>query len=370
MGRVLAEDLIVPRDYPDTRLSAVDGYAVCLGKGDHFEMQGVVAAGQLPDISLKPGQCAAVMTGATVPEGSDCVVRVEDCQVSGDRITTTGDLEPGKLINKIAFEATAGSQLVGKGARIKHSLYPALYYAGISGVTVYKKPRVGVLSTGDELREVDEGPAKGQVFNTNFYVIESVLQSLGLECTCRETAPDNEAATRGLLESMAEKCDFIVSSGGVSMGRFDYIKKIFQQSDFSILIQGTPIKPGRPLMVAQRNGRLFFGIPGYPAAFLTNTVMYLVPALKYAGGRLDYGYHLFNARLSTPMMSKKGRLYLNRIALHQENGEWIARDAGSQKTSHFLNFAEVNGLAYLPEEVGDLKAGDTIQALHFDLELS
>ncbi len=370
MGRVLAEDLVVPRDYPDTRLSAVDGYAVRFGSSNHFENRGVVAAGSLPNFKLEAGQSAAVMTGATVPEGSDCVIRVEDCEEVDEIVRTPIDLKKGDLINEIAYETSAGSPLAQKGVRIKHSLYPALFYAGISRIKVYKRPRVGVLMTGNELREVEDGPVKGQVFNTNLYTIESALDALGIKCMYQETVPDDEAATRKALDSMAEKCDFIISSGGVSMGRYDFIKKVFKQTDFSLLIQGTPIKPGRPLMVAEREGKLFFGIPGYPSAFFVNTFLYLVPALKIASGRIDHHYHLFDATLTTPMKSRKGRLYLNRIALQLDEGKWTARNAESQKTSHFLNFANVNGLAYLPEDVGDLDAGETIKALHFDLELS
>lgn len=370
MGRVLAEDLTVSRDYPDTNLSAVDGYAVRFGSDFCFKNRGVVAAGQLPDFKLESGECAAVMTGATVPEGTDCVVRVEDCIETDGIVKTQTDLRSGVLINKSAFEASAGKALARKGLRIKHSLYPSLFYAGISQVKVYKQPKVGVLMTGNELREVESGAAKGQVFNTNFYIIESVLNAIGLDCLYRESVPDDEAATRKALETMADKCDFIISSGGVSMGRFDFIKKVFNQTDFSLIIQGTPIKPGRPLMVAKRENKLFFGIPGYPAAFFVNTLLYLVPALKIACGRIDHEHQLFNAILTTPTRSREGRLYLNRIKLQLEKGQWTAQDVESQKTSHFLNFAEVNGLAYLPETVGNLDTGAIIQALHFDIELS
>ena len=223
--------------------------------------------------------------------------------------------------------------------------------------------------TGNELREVEDGFAKGQVFNTNLYTIESLLNALGLECVCKEYVADNEKATQKALDSLAEQCDFIISSGGVSMGRFDFIKKVFNQTDFSLLIQGTPIKPGRPLMVAERKGKLFFGIPGYPYAFLVNSLLYLAPALKIASGRLDHEYKLFDVKLTTPMNSRKGKLYLNRAVLQIEEGKWTARDVDSQKTSHFLNFAEVNGLVFLPESVGDLEIGSIAQALHFDMEL-
>lgn len=155
------------------------------------------------------------------------------------------------------------------------------------------------------------------------------------------------------------------------MGRYDYVKKILREGDYRLAVEGTGIKPGRPLMVAQDKdgGRLFFGMPGYPAAFLTNCLVYLVPALKKSSGRSEYNSRLIKATLATPLKSRTGRLDLNRISLEIDNGEWIARDASSQKTSHFLNFSKVNGLAFLNEEIGGVNQGDEIQCLHFDLEL-
>jgi molybdopterin molybdotransferase len=369
LGRVLAENLTVPRDFPDTRRSAVDGYAIRIGDGSEFKQVGVVAAGGLPDFTLGPGQCAAVMTGGTVPGGADCVAMVEDCEEKNGIVKVKASLEPGGLINEPGVEARAGAPLARPGQRINRAVYPVLFYAGIAKVDVYRTPRIGILMTGDELREVEAGPAKGQVFNTNRYIVESFLDSVGLGCEFEARVPDEEKATRRAIEEMAEKCDFIVSSGGVSMGRFDYIKKIFHDSDLSLLVDKTAIKPGRPLMVAERRGKLFFGMPGYPAAFLTNAILYLVPALKKACGRTDFEHRPLDAELITPMPSRKGRLYLNRAILELAHGKWTARDPGAQKSSHFLNFAEVNGLALLPPSVGDVDTGAMVEALHFGLEL-
>lgn len=369
LGRVLAENLTVPRDFPDTRRSAVDGYAIRIGSGSGFKQVGVVAAGGLPDFSLSPGQCAAVMTGGTVPDEADCVVMVEDCEEKSELVVVKASLELGAMINEKGSEARAGTSLARAGLRINRALYPVLFCAGIATVDVFRRPRIGILMTGDELREVEAGPAEGQVFNTNRYIIDSFLEAIGLSCTAWVHVPDEEKETRKKIEEMAEKCDIIVSSGGVSMGRFDYIKKVFRDRDFSLLVEKTAIKPGRPLMVAERRGKLFFGMPGYPAAFLTNAILYLVPALKKASGRTDYAHRLLVADLITPMSSRKGRLYLNRAILESDKGKWAVRDPGAQKSSQFLNFAEVNGLALLPPDVGNLDIGDTVKALHFDLEL-
>jgi molybdopterin molybdotransferase len=369
-GRVLAENLSLARDYPDCRLSAVDGYAFNDNQRGLFQNQGNVAAGRLPEFSLSPGECAAVMTGAAVPEGTDCVVRVEECQELSGNIKHLVPLKQGDLINEPSSEAKAGTPLARTGQVLAKSVYPSLFYAGIPAVSVFRPPRLGILTTGTELRDVGEEPQRGQVFNTNLYILDSFVRSLHLEVAVRQRIEDDEAAIREALESMSRTCDIIISSGGVSMGKYDYVKKILNQSNFNPLIQGTAIKPGRPLMVAEKNGKLFFGMPGYPAAFLTNALIYLVPALKKASGRTDYDYHFIQATLGTPMKSKKGKLYLNRAILKTGPNGWIASDPGSQKTSHFLNFSTVNGLAVLPEDVGKLEVGATVECLHFDLELT
>jgi molybdopterin molybdotransferase len=370
LGRVLAEELSVPRDYPDTRRSAVDGYAVRFGDGASFRLVGEVVAGGAPACGLEPGECIAVMTGGTVPDEAECVVMVEDCQETDGRVTVRVPLEAGALINEPGSEATAGTALLRAGVRLDRSRYPVLFYAGIAEVEVYGPPRVGVLITGDELREVEDGPATGQVFNTNRYILESFLDAIGTPCTAERRVPDDEDALRRALDELSASCDFIVSSGAVSMGRYDYVKRIFRESGFCLLVERTAIKPGSPLMVAERGGRLFFGMPGYPAAFLTNALLYLVPALKKASGRGDYDHHPVGATLGTPVHSRRGRLDAARVRLAMEDGRWVASSPGSQTTSHFLNFAEVNGLVLLPESVGDLPAGSAVEALCFDLELT
>jgi molybdopterin molybdotransferase len=369
LGRVLAEELKITRDFPDLRLSAIDGYAFSIDRVTEYWKVGDVGAGSMPDFALQPGQCAAVMTGAPVPNGTDCVVRVEDCIETSGYVKAEVPLQPGDLINETASEAATGKPLMPAGSQLNKSIYPTLFYAGIPAVKVFNPPKIGMLLTGDELCDVDETPAKGQVFNTNCYILESFLNAIHVEITTQLQVKDDETAIKAALDMLADTCDIVVSSGGVSMGRYDYIKKNFNNGDFNLLIQGTGIKPGRPLMVAEKRGKLFFGMPGYPAAFLTNCLVYLIPALKKACGRSDYSNRFITATLTAPMKSKKGRLYLNRVNLELGVEGWIARTPGSQKTSHFLNFADVNGLAFLSEEVGDLEPGAKIKCLHFDLEL-
>jgi molybdopterin molybdotransferase len=366
-GRTLAETLTVPRNFPDTALAAVDGYAFCLHDQPGYRRQGTVAAGQIPDFRLEPGTCAAVMTGAPVPDGADGMARIEDCREEAGMVVPDHPVHPGDLINLPAGEAKAGQSLAAAGRIVRGGLYPALFYAGIPQVRVFRRPRIGMLSTGDELCDIDEVVTRGQVFNTNRYILETLLKPLYLTIHRFLQISDEEDITRRALVDLATDCDLIISSGGVSMGRFDYIKKVFLETDFRPFIQGTAIKPGRPLMVAEREGKLFFGLPGYPTAFLTNGLLYLVPAIKKACGRTDCDHRWVKATLTTPMRARPGRQSFNRAILELTADGWTAADPGSQTTSHFLNFAAVNGLVMMPVETGSLKAGTIVQALPFDL---
>jgi len=287
-GRVLAEHVCTPFDFPSARLSAVDGYALCFGDSETYRVVGVTAAGQSSALSLKPGQCVAVMTGGVVPDGTDCVVKVEQAETLDDTVRVHSLPERGDLINGVGSEAKAGARVLGPGVRLTNVHYPLLFHAGISETEVFSPPRVGMLVTGGELREVEDAPMAGTVYNTNQYILESFLCSIGLTCEQTIRVGEGDGPTRDALDELAAHCDIVVSSGGVSMGRYDHLKKAFQESHFDLLVNQTAIKPGRPLMVAERRGTLYFGMPGYPAAFLTNALLYLVPALKKACGRSDY----------------------------------------------------------------------------------
>jgi len=368
-GRVLANKVLLTRDFPDTRLSAIDGFAFCIGNEKEYRKTGTIGAGSLPSFFLEPGQCAAVMTGAPVPKGTDCMVKVEDCLETGGLVSTDEALKLGSLINEAGSEARQGTTLAQPGARLIQSAFATLFYSGIPEVEVYRLPKIGLLITGDELCDIDDQPSTGQVFDTNSYILKSFLSAIGLQITSELKVKDKETKIQGALESLADSCDIVVSSGGVSMGKYDYIKKTFVEREYNLLIQGTAIKPGKPLMVAEKGGTLFFGMPGYPAAFLVNCLLYLIPAIKKASGRIDHHHRLISATLATPLKSMKGQLVCNRVKLELGDEGWVAHGAGSQTTSHFLNFCDVNGLAILAEVVGNVEPGGIVNCLHFDLEL-
>ena len=379
LGRVLAADLAVPADFPDQPRSAVDGFAVGACDRSTFTVVGEVAAGGAPLPALAVTEAAAVMTGAVVPDGAQAVVMVERTTTSGDRLTVDGAIAAGDLINPAGSEARRGDLLVGRGERITGAVHAAIMCAGLAEVAVHRRPRVGVVVTGDEVRSVDQGPAPGQVFDTNSFIVSAVCEGLGCEVVNSRRVVDDEDATRRTLAELETGCDLIVTSGGVSVGRYDHVGKILRRDPDRLLLHGTAIKPGRPMHLARlEGGTLVFGLPGYPSSLLSCAFLYLVPALKKLSGRVRVEPRWLQAKLGDAMRYRPGRQYFNRASLELAGGVWIARDPGSQMSSHFLNFARVQGLVRMPMEGPPgsgggavvLPAGSAVTVLHLELELT
>lgn len=370
LGRVLARPLVTPCDFPAARISAVDGFALGDREGGPYREVAVVAAGESLSRALQPGECAAVMTGGMVPENTCCVVKVEEVEATGASVRVPSVPDVDAFINAPGSECVAGTIFLEAGRRLTKAAYPAVFYAGIRQVDVYRRPRVGMLITGAEVREVEQGHAPGQVFNTNQYILESLLHGVGLSCdVCMKVGEDAES-TRAALLRLVENCDVVVTSGGVSRGRSDHLQRILQDPPFRVLVNRTAIRPGSPLVAATWGERIVFGMPGYPAAFMTNAMLYLVPALKRQMGLQRWDHQWITATLQTPLHSKRGRVDVCRVELRVHYGRWEARGGVSQTTSRFLAFANTDGLAVLSEGVGDLGCGDCVPVLHFDVELS
>jgi len=358
-NRVLAEDLYTDFPFPDCRKSAVDGYALVMWDKKEYTIKGESVPGDLKSAELHEGECIFVMTGGIVPDNADAVVRVEDVFEENDHILVNRQPEKGSNINLAGEEFLQNAFFGGKGSLLDNLSYPALCYSGKKDVNVYKKPKIGVFVTGDEILEPGDDYKKGHVFNTNRYILQSLLNYLPADIEYVGCFDDNEEEIAKVLEKSNEY-DILVSSGGVSMGKYDFVKKILHEYDYEIIINKTAIKPGSPLMVARNEDCTIFGMPGYPAAFATNLILYLLPFVRKSCGIKIFENNIIKGKLGTSMRSRINALYFNRAVVKIEDGEPVAYDPGSQKTSHFLNFFNANGLVMLDENVGSLEKGSIV----------
>lgn len=368
-GCVLGADVFTPRPFPDTPRSAVDGYALGQLGRKSYSVRESLAAGALPHLKLNADEASAVMTGATVPHPCEAVVRVEDTAVQAEQVQIKAPVTHGSNINTIGEEAQPGTLIMERGRLVTEIDFSVLCYAGLKQLCVYRKPKIGLLITGSELLQPGAEHQPGKTYNSNSYLLQSVLTRLGMECEVCGPLEDDLDTLQEALTHLGTRNDVVVSSGGVSMGKYDHVRPLLQREGFSCLVERTRIKPGRPLIVSQRDETLFFGMPGYPAAFLTNLFAYLLPVLKKMAGWHIYGPTWHPVRLLAPARGRKGRCDFVRVKLTQEAGQLCAQPLPSQMTSHYLNMAACDALLLLDSVTDNLPQGALGSALIFKHEL-
>ncbi len=368
LGRVLAEDIVTPRAFPDTRRSAVDGYAVDQVGLQQYRIVATLGAGELPQQALAAGQAAAVMTGATVPEGSVAVVRVEDVTVEGDLLSLQAEVREKENINRIGEEMEQGDCILRAGTRLTPVNHSVLCCAGISEVKVHRLPRVGILITGDEVLQLGMPHRPGSVYDSNRHFLVGCLAQMGVLCQILGPVDDDEATIRASLEQLSAECDLVITSGGVSMGKYDFIRPLLHSNGYRVLVNRTKIKPGRPLIVARKDDTLFFGMPGYPAACLVNFFYFLLPTVKRLMGLTDVLPRTRKVCLANGIKGRKGRWDVLRVQLRGERGNELAYPLASQLTSHFMNMGMCDGLVMLGGDFDSADAGDEVELLDFSMQ--
>lgn len=289
LGRVLAEDIQVPADVPPADNSAVDGYAV---------RQADVTAGQLLAISarvpagsaaapLTEGTAVRIFTGSEIPEGADAVIMQERTELDGDQIRILAAPASGQNIRRQGQDLKAGNTALAKGMPIRPQEMGLLGSMGFGDVTVIKRLRVAVFTTGDELVEPGTPLAAGQIYNTNRYTLLGLLASTGCDVVLCETLEDTRDGTHQALLRAADKADLIITSGGVSVGEEDHVRAVLQESG-ELSLWRLAIKPGKPLAFGKIGGTPILGLPGNPAAVLVTFLMVAMPYLRHCQGYRQY----------------------------------------------------------------------------------
>jgi molybdopterin molybdotransferase len=364
-GHVLATEVKTPRPFPDTMRSAVDGYALGTLDTTEFSVLDTLAAEDLPRAGLSGANAVAVMTGATVPDGSQAVIRVESTSLNQQRVTIQQQPEAGENINRIGEEFGKGELVLPAGVRLDAVRHSVLCYLGLDRVKVYRRPRVGVLITGNELLKPGQSHRPGMVYESNSFVLSNTLRQLGMDVVVRGPVEDKPEVIAKVVDQLAWQNDLVVTSGGVSVGQFDYIRPLLQQSGFDLLVDRTRIKPGRPMLVARRDQKLFFGMPGYPAAFLTNIMAYLIPVLRKLSGLENVHPSGRIAKLAQPVKGREKRWDFVRVKLAYEGSVVTATPVTKQMTSQYISMAHADGLIILDDQCSGLAAGTEVKVMDF-----
>ncbi len=240
-----------------------------------------------------------------MPEGVDCVVMIEHCTVSGDTVTTDRTLTAGTHIAPRGCEALQGTPLLAAGSRIDYPAIALLASTGHPTVQVYRKPRVAILATGNEIVEVDQTPAPQQIRNSNAQSLAAQVERAGGEAVILPIAPDTEPETRALIEQGLQ-ADLLVLSGGVSAGKYDVVEPAFAALAAEFFFDRVRIQPGQPLVFGRAQGKFFFGLPGNPASTMVTFEIFARAAIELLSGATDAPLYLTLAKLTQPFRHKTG----------------------------------------------------------------
>jgi molybdopterin molybdotransferase len=359
-GRVAAEDVVSSRAVPAAANSAMDGFAV---RGDdvrtapaRLRLVGSAPAGTLLDLSVEPGTAAKIFTGSVVPDGADTVVRVEDTDERDGTVTVRVPVRSGANVRLAGEDIERGAVVLPAGTVIGPPDLGVLASVGRATVTVRRRPRVAILSTGAELVEVDETPGPGQVVNSNAYALAAAVAEAGGEPVVLPIVRDRFEDIRERLAEAAQ-ADTVLSTGGVSVGEFDFVKEALDALGVERRFWKVAQKPGKPLTFGTRGAQLFFGLPGNPVSALVCFAVYVRPALRRLGGHRRLHLPVVEATLSAPVKKANQLTEFVRVWLSGGPGGWTARPAPSQSSGVLSSLSGGAGLLVGPATLDVLEAG-------------
>ncbi len=384
IGRVLAEDLVASGPLPAFPSSAVDGYAVrAADAGKTLRVLGESSAGRPFDGTVTAGTAARILTGGVVPDGADCVVMVEHVRVSGEEVTVPPSLVAGNNFHKVGDDVQAGDRILSAGSQLGAAEIGIAAATGHAQVPVRKRPRVALMSTGDELVEVGKTPRHGQIPDSNRWALLASLREAGADVSLLGIAPDEAEPLRRVVVEALERTDALVTSGGVSVGTHDLVKPLLESLG-TVHVGRVKLKPGKPFTFATlpsplageggpqglRGGgrpdgdtKVAFGLPGFPVSSLVTFEVFVRPALRKMQGFAQLHRPTLPVRLGYDARSTPDRTEYQRVTLRREGRELIAETTGSQASSRLLSLAGAHALIRVPAGDQGLKSGSIVEAM-------
>jgi molybdopterin molybdotransferase len=367
-GRVLAEPIAADRDYPPFDRSTRDGFAVRAADAAHagavLQCIGEIKAGSGFDKAVGAGQCVQIMTGAAVPRGADSVVMIEHVRIAGQSVTFERPAELSKNIVPTGSEARAGQELLPAGTRLSYAEMAIAGQVGRHRISVWARPRVAILSTGDEVVDIDATPGPLQIRNGNGVALETLVALTGGEPMSLGNAPDETTELRRRIERGLE-ADVLVLSGGVSMGKYDLVEGVLADLGAKFFFDSVEIRPGRPAVFGECRGKLVFGLPGNPVSTMVTFELFVVPALDIMGGALPRPLPLLGARLAHDVHERGAltRFVPARVTPAVPGGEpWVSA-LDWQGSGDSVAVARANAFLVVPPEKLDWVAGEWAMVL-------
>lgn len=368
-GRVLAAELRAEENVPAFDRSPYDGYALrsvdslLAAKENPVTLRILeeVPAGAVPTVSVSEGEAVKVLTGAPIPEGADAVIPFEKTEFTDETVTIFTPLKSGENVVKIGEDVQKGAVLASKGEIIDTGLSGALAAQGVAMPEVYRIPKIGIISTGNEIVEADEKPAPGKIRNSNRYSLSAALNSAGCEGVYLGIAGDSAERIAELITEGLAECDAVMLTGGVSVGDYDLTPEAMELAGVQILIRGVALKPGMACAYGIKDGKLVCGLSGNPASSLTNFYAVALPALKKLTGLREYMPKEIKVTLKTDFKKKSPAVRLLRGKIDLSDGTAkldFPKDQGNVVLSSMIG---CNVLAIVPAGSGPQSAGTVLR---------
>ncbi|MHB2019865.1 MAG: molybdopterin molybdotransferase MoeA [Candidatus Xenobia bacterium] len=359
-GRVLAEAVRAAGDVPPFSRAAMDGYAVRSGDTPgRLRCVEAVHAGEVAQARVEAGQCIEIATGAPMPAGADAVVKVEDTARDGDQIEMRVAVKAGQAVARQGSDITAGDLVLAEGTELNPSRVGALAALGRSEVKVWRRPRVSLATTGNEIVEPGKPLAPGQIYNVNAYTLAALLGQAGCETRVLRTAEDRIEAVRDVLRQALQDADLVVLTGGSSVGEKDLLQDVFG-AEGEILFHGIAIKPGKPTMLAVVNGVPVVGMPGYPTSCLSNGYIFLLPLVARMAHRAAPSAPRVIVDLGEAVKSEPGKFQVLTMRVRDGQAFNAFKESGA-----ITSMSGADGYIEIPAEVSSMEAGTPVEVTLF-----
>lgn len=368
LGRVLAADIVARLNKPDRDISAMDGYAVRAADVQNAPVSLAIIeeipAGRLPAKTLGPGQAARIFTGAALPEGADAIVLQEDTVRQGDTVTVREAARPGRHVRVKGLDFTAGQAVLRAGAWIGAGQISVIAAANVGRVAVRRRPRVGLLASGDELVPPGAPCGPGQVVSSNTLMLAALLAGEGADVVDLGIAPDNKAELKRLgAAALAHNLDLLVTSGGASVGEHDLIRTAFGELGLALDFWRIAMRPGKPLMYGRIGVLPMLGLPGNPVSAFVCGYLFLVPAVRRLLGRKPETLAVETAILGADLRANGDRHDYMRAALSDGPAGPIATPLALQDSGMVLPLAGANVLLVRPPHAPAAAKGSPVRMI-------
>lgn len=372
VGRVLEREFAAPYDLPRFANSAMDGYALRAADarpGARLRVTGYIPAGGRAEPAVGPGCAVRIMTGAPIPPGGDTVIPVEETDGGLAEVVLQGSATPGDHIRRRGEDISTGSLVLAAGTLLRPAEISLLASCGRTRVSVHRRPKVAILSTGDELVEPGTELSPETIVDSNSWALAAAVREVGAEPALLGIARDNHASLREKLR-LGLTADALITSAGVSAGDRDLVREVLEELGVRPLFWKIDIKPGRPTAFGLAGKIPVFSLPGNPVSSLLTFDTFVRPALLKMLGHRQVLRPLLQATLQAPVAKKAGRVHFLRVRVGRVNGHLTAISAGDQNTGILSTLLHANGVAVLPAERENFAAGETVDIHLFEPELA